>query len=51
MKEGYYDLVFISGSKPVATLPTRFCNEEALIGKSGAEPEQIQKAPEPLRVK
>ncbi len=50
-KAGYYDLVFIAGTKPVATLLTRFYNEDELEGKSDAELEQIQKGLEPLQVK
>lgn len=48
---GYYDFVFVAGTKPVATLLTRFYLEDELDGKSDAELEQIQKGLEALQVK
>ena len=48
---GYYDLVFLADGKPVATLLTRFYNEEELQGKPDTELEQIQKGLEALKVK
>ena len=38
---GYYDLVFTYDGKAIATLVTRFYNEEEISGKSGSELESL----------
>ncbi|MBQ9910103.1 MAG: hypothetical protein IJM50_01110 [Lachnospiraceae bacterium] len=51
VKDGFFDLVFTVNAKPVATLLTRFYNENELTTKTDAELEQIQKGLAPLEVK
>lgn len=40
-KAGYYDFVFVSDGKAIATILTRFYNAEELIGKTEAQLEKL----------